>query len=61
MSNTLMEFDHEVEYKYWPHLADTVTIEEVVSDEELRYRHSQTEANKKKELGLEQWFLKEAC
>jgi len=56
-----MEFDHEVEYKYWPLLADTVTIEEVVSDEELRYRHSQTEANKKKELGLEQWFLKEAC
>jgi len=29
-----MELDHEVEYKYWPHPADTVTIEEVVSDEE---------------------------
>ena len=28
-----MELDHEVEYKYWPHPADTVTIE-VVSDEE---------------------------
>ena len=33
-SNSLMELDHEVEYKYWPHPADTVTIEEVVSDEE---------------------------
>jgi hypothetical protein len=33
-SNILMELDHEVEYKYWPHPADTVTIEEVVSDEE---------------------------
>ena len=29
-----MELDHEVEYKYWPHPADTVTVEEVVSDEE---------------------------
>jgi ribonuclease HI len=29
-----MELDHEVEYKYWQHPADTVTIEEVVSDEE---------------------------
>ena len=26
--------DHEVEYKYWLHPKDTVTIEEVVSDEE---------------------------
>jgi len=33
-SNILMELDHEVEYKYWPHPADTVTIEEVVGDEE---------------------------
>jgi len=29
-----MELDHAVEYKYWPHPADTVTIEDVVSDEE---------------------------
>jgi len=33
-SNSLMELDHEVEYKYRPRPADTVTIEEVVSDEE---------------------------
>ena len=33
-ANCSMELDHEVEYKYWPHPADTVTIEEVVSDEE---------------------------
>jgi len=33
-SNSLMELDHEVEYKYWPYPADTVTIQEVVSDEE---------------------------
>jgi len=33
-SNSLMELDHAVEYKYWPHPADTVTIEDVVSDEE---------------------------
>jgi ribonuclease HI len=29
-----MELDHEVECKYWPHPADTVTSEEVVSDKE---------------------------
>jgi hypothetical protein len=33
-SNILMELDHKVGYKYWPHPADTVTIEEVVSDKE---------------------------
>ena len=48
-----MEVDHEVEYKYWPHPAETVTIGEVASD-----RSSQTEENNKKEL--EQLFSKEA-
>jgi len=33
-SNSFMELDHEVEYKYCPHPADAVTIEEVVRDEE---------------------------
>jgi len=32
---SLMELDHEVEYKYWPYPADVETIEEVVGDEEV--------------------------
>jgi len=33
-SKSLMELDHEVKYKYWPHPADVETTEEVVGDEE---------------------------
>jgi len=33
-SNSYMELDHKVEYKYWPHPVEAVTIEEVVRDEE---------------------------
>ena len=33
-SESLMELDHEVEYKYLPHPADVEKMEEVVVDEE---------------------------
>ena len=32
--NCKLEFDHEVEFKHWPHPADAVTTVEVESDEE---------------------------
>jgi ribonuclease HI len=34
MSSGLIELDHEVEYKYWPHPADVEPIVEVVGEEE---------------------------
>jgi len=33
-SKSLVELDHEVEYKYWPHSADVVRFAEVEGDEE---------------------------
>jgi len=46
-SESLMEFDHEVESIYWPHPADVETIEEVVGDEEATLNAFTAEANKK--------------
>jgi ribonuclease HI len=43
--NSLMEVDHDVEYKYWPHPADAVKIEEIVSDEEATI-HAFTDGTK---------------
>ena len=55
-----MELDHEVKYKYWPHPADTVTIE-VVSDEEDTIQ-AFTDGSKQ-EQGVEAGavIFKEAC
>ena len=43
--NRTIELDHEVEFKYWPHPADVVTIDEVESDEEATV-HAYTDGSK---------------
>ena len=55
--NCTIELDHDVEFQYWPHLAEVVTIKEVVGYDETRYKHIPTVVNMTKESDPAQIFL----